>query len=151
MGLAWWEIISKPSPGGPTEGVSHGTATLSHVGLDPNQLHHCLLLRCVSSASTLDKMSLHHPAMIPGSPLRPSPLVLSMLLAPKMSRPSPGTPNVTSHHLQDCRSRPQTALALLLSIQRSSLHPRFKNSADQVGFLFWPEPFFSALDLIVQL
>ena len=112
MGLAWWEIISKPSPGGPTEGVSHGTATLSHVGLDPNQLHHCLLLRCVSSASTLDKMSLHHPAMIPGSPLRPSPLVLSMLLAPKMSRPSPGTPNVTSHHLQDCRSRPQTALVL---------------------------------------
>lgn len=144
-------MISQPSPGGPTEGLSHGTVTLFHVGLDSNQLHHCFLLRCVSSAYNLDKMSLHHPAMIPDSPLRPSSLVLSMLLAPKMSRPSPGTPNVASHHLRDCRSRPQTALALLLSIQRSSLHPRFKNSADQVGFLLWPEPLFSAVDLIVQV
>lgn len=143
--------MSKPSSGGPTEDLSRGTATLSHVGLDLNQLHHCLLLRCVFSAYALDKMSLHHPAMIPGSPSCPSPLVLSTPLAPKMSRPSAGTPNVTSHHLQDCRSSPQTALALLPSIQKSSLCPCFKSSADQVGFLLCPELFFSALDLIVQL
>lgn len=76
----------------------------------PSQLHHGLPLGCVSSAYTLDKMSLYRPAMIPSCTLCPSLLVLSTLLAPKMSRPSPGTPNVPSHHLQDSRSRPRQPL-----------------------------------------